>query len=594
MGTTINSYSVGLGMDASGYIDGAKISRSETRQLIKDIEGARTPTEQFAREQDRLTDALNKGAISQEVYSRLLEKKRSSLLGVTEATKSQTSGISALASSMLSGASAVYVFSAGFSAISSGINTAISAGTEFISYLREVQNQIDDTIDAAGKLGLSFNEISSLRFASKMGGGVDSQTTDDSIKKMMVNTAKAVDGDEGVREAFAKLGLDAGEMMKKGPVDAFMEIAEAMQGIDSQAEKLRITMEIFGKSGTDLVSTLDQGADAIQDAIAFHEKWNSLTEMQTTSVAANNDAWDEVSVVVGGISTKLSAEFAPAMLLIAESILGIADGTESVDGYMTTIVDNVVYMSGALVNNLHLLQDFAIVAGKIASLNFTGAATDAAAALGKVNLDGGEKALQALYDKRLELEQAAKNNEEEREKKRQAMLATEIDMKETASEKAAKAERERDVEKAEREEKFAEAERERDLMRDLTEQERERDLAEKKKQDFLELSVKEANKFFEDEKKKDEARRKEIAKGPGSGMELGSAEAAKYMADQVNAAIGDTVVPENANPTQEQLVQEAGRQSIILEDANRKAEEQVKKLDELIEIQRANGWRRVT
>lgn len=568
MATTINSYSVGLGMDASGYIDGAKISRSETRQLIKDIEGARTPTEQYAREQDRLTDALNKGAISQEVYSRLLERKRTSLLGAKESTMSLTE-------KMLSGVGAAYVFSEGFQAISSGIHTAISAGTAFISHLREVQNQIDDTIDASGKLGLSFNETSGLRFAAKMGGGVDAETVDASIKKMLINTAKAVDGDEGVRDAFAKLGLDAGKLIKQGPVDAFMQIADSMKSMASQAEKLQVLQDIFGKTGTELVSTLDQGAESVQRAYDFHQKWNSLTEMQTTAVAMNNDAWDNVSVVIDGISTKLSAEFAPAMLLVADAILGITDETKDINSSMTAIVDSSVYLSGSMLGNLHLMQDYALAASKAASLNFTGAATDAAASLLKINLNAGEEALQKLYDKRYELEQAAHENQDKRDKQRELMLAKEIEMKETSSEKSARDERERD------------------LMRDLAEQERAKDLANKKKQDFLELSVKEANKFFEEQKKKDEARRKEVSKGPGAGMEIGSAEYIKYMADQVNAAIGDYVVPDKGNPSQEQLIQEAGRQSLILEDANRKADEQARKLDELIEIQRANGWRRI-
>jgi hypothetical protein len=568
MATTINSYSVGLGMDASGYIDGAKISRSETRQLIKDIEGARTPTEQFAREQDRLTDALNKGAISQEVYSRLLEKKRSSLLGAADATDAHSNGISSLTSNLVSGASALYVFSAGYHAVSTGIHVAIDAGVAFVSYLRETQNQIDDTIDSANKLGVTFNEIGGLRFAAKMGGGVDAATVDDSIKKMLVNTAKAVDGDEGVRDAFARLGLNAADMMRLDPVQAFAKVAESMKGIDSQAEKLKLTMDIFGKSGTELVSTLDQGAESILTAYNFHQKWNSLTESQTEAVGKNNDQWDNIATVVDGLSAKLAAEFAPAMLVVAESALGLANNTKDVNSTMTDVVDTTVYLSGVLKDSLEVMTAMASAAAVIASFGAIDATLGLDAAF---DVNSGERALQALYDKRLELEKASQDNAEERDKKRQAMLASEIEMKETAADKAAQSEIERDLAKADRE----------------------RELADKKKRDFLELSLKEANKFFEDEKKKDEARRKEVAKGPGAGMEVGSAEAAKYMADQINAAIGAAVVPEKANPTQEQLTAEAARQSIILEEANRKSDEQTRRLDELIELQRKNGWRQI-
>ncbi len=52
-------------MDASVFVDASKVSRSEARALIKDIEAAQDPFEKFAAEQDRLTRALNAGAIDQ-------------------------------------------------------------------------------------------------------------------------------------------------------------------------------------------------------------------------------------------------------------------------------------------------------------------------------------------------------------------------------------------------------------------------------------------------------------------------------------------------------------------------------------------------
>jgi hypothetical protein len=530
MATTINSYSVGLGMDASGYIDGANLSRSETKKLVKDIEAARTPTENFAREQDRLTAALDKGAISQATYDRLLANKRASLISTTDLTHGYAIGLTAVAAA---GAA------------------VIAGGVAFIAHLRATQNQIDETIDSSKKLGMSFNEVGSIRFAAQEAGGTDSATVDERMKKMLVNISKAVAGDEGIREAFGKLGLDAGEMMKLGPVQAVMAIADGMEGVTAHADKLNIAMEIFGKAGNEIVPLLDQGSDAIRDSVEFQQKWNYLTESQTTAVAANNDAWDRIGVVIEGASIKLAAEFAPAMLLIAESILGIADSAENVDGYITTTVDSIVYMGGSLKENLHLLQDTAIVAGKLASFNFVGAGSDAATALLKVELDGGEKALQALYDKRFELDNIAKDNESKRIKNR---IDTEAIMQESAAEKADKKQRERDAEKLER-----------DLQAFKKQQEHEEATIAMQRQADREKAIREAQSFFEKQ-------RREVAKGPGAGMEAGSVEAARFLADQVNQAAGDAI---NGNPTRQQM------------------DMQLNKLDELITVAKNNGFRQI-
>lgn len=540
MATSINSYSVGLGMDATGYIDGARLSRSETKKLVADIESARSPAEKFAREQDRLTDALNKGAISQSTYTRLLDSKRTSLMG-------------AATSSNLYGAALGAVATAGAAVVAGGV--------AIVAHLRSVQNQIDETVDAAGKLGVTYNELNSIRFAAQEGGGVDAATTDAAIKKMLINISAAVDGDENIKASFAKLGLDAGELIKQGPVESVMQIAEAMKGVDSQADKLALSMEIFGKSGTELVSTLDQGSASIQESIDFQQKWNSLTEAQLVAVGANNDAWDRVGVLVEGISTKLAAEFAPAMLVVAETILSTSDGFESIDETIKSTVDTTVYLVGVLRDALELVTVYQTTMVKLASGDFSGAVSNIGSA---VDFSSGEKALQAVYDKRFELEQESRKSEDERAKKREAMLASEHATKESKAEESARKEAER----------VAEAER-------------------KAEQHRAETALKNANTFFEQEKKKEESRRKDVAKGPGSGIEVGSAEAAKYMADQMNEAIGAKAVPETGTPTDDALLQEATRQSELLQKQEEATKKQTEILSKILDEQKDNKFKRI-
>lgn len=73
MATTINTYSVGLTLDAADYINKSALSAQETRRLSRAIEEARSPADKYSREVDRLTKAVETGGISLETYSRLLE-----------------------------------------------------------------------------------------------------------------------------------------------------------------------------------------------------------------------------------------------------------------------------------------------------------------------------------------------------------------------------------------------------------------------------------------------------------------------------------------------------------------------------------------
>lgn len=87
MATTINAYSVSLGLDARSFIDTARLTRAESAALTKDIVAARTPMEKFGLEYDRLEKAYQSGAISLGVYTRLIDEARSKLAAATPVVK---------------------------------------------------------------------------------------------------------------------------------------------------------------------------------------------------------------------------------------------------------------------------------------------------------------------------------------------------------------------------------------------------------------------------------------------------------------------------------------------------------------------------
>ena len=93
MSTTINAYSVSLGLDASNYIDSSKLSRAETSALKRDIASARTPTEQLQLAQDRLAKAYKDGAIDLATYNRLNDHYVAKMHAASGATEKQASAL---------------------------------------------------------------------------------------------------------------------------------------------------------------------------------------------------------------------------------------------------------------------------------------------------------------------------------------------------------------------------------------------------------------------------------------------------------------------------------------------------------------------
>jgi tape measure domain-containing protein len=100
MATTINTYSVGLTLNASEYINNAALSATESRRLVRAIEAARDPAEKFTLAHDRLTKALEKGGIQQDVYNRLLDAERTKLEAAEASTQEAKDAAKAMESTM--------------------------------------------------------------------------------------------------------------------------------------------------------------------------------------------------------------------------------------------------------------------------------------------------------------------------------------------------------------------------------------------------------------------------------------------------------------------------------------------------------------
>jgi hypothetical protein len=108
----------------------------------------------------------------------------------------------------------------------------------------------------------------------------------------------------------------------------------------------------------------------------------------------------------------------------------------------------------------------------------------------------------------------------------------------------------------------------------------------------VESAMEAAKKHFEIERDKRKAMRDAIAQGPTS-MEAGSSDAAKFMADQVNARIAAAAMPERKEPTEKEILSEAKKQFLEAQKQTAIQEEQKKALAAILENAKENGFRRV-
>jgi hypothetical protein len=136
---------------------------------------------------------------------------------------------------------------------------ALSVGG-IAAFVRGTVNAIDAMNDLADATGASIEEISKLDQVARRNGA-----TLDQVGGMLVKfnaQLKEADGKNGASIALEAIGLNAAKLRQLDPAEALRQTAVALAGFENDANKARITQELFGKSVREAAPFLNDLAEA--------------------------------------------------------------------------------------------------------------------------------------------------------------------------------------------------------------------------------------------------------------------------------------------------------------------------------------------
>lgn len=139
--------------------------------------------------------------------------------------------------------------------------SALSVGG-VVAGLKSITNEMDRVSKAAQKVGTTTEALSALEYAAKL-SDVSVQSLQTSLAKLArgLDDAKAGSGDAA--KAFARLKIDPRTF--SDPADAMKAIAERFASMPDGATKTALAMQLFGKSGADMIPLLNAGAAGIAE-----------------------------------------------------------------------------------------------------------------------------------------------------------------------------------------------------------------------------------------------------------------------------------------------------------------------------------------
>jgi hypothetical protein len=178
--------------------------------------------------------------------------------------------------------------------------------------------QIDQINDLANMTGFSTEKIAGLGYAAKL-SGVDIETLDGGLKKLVINLGKAQEAGSPAEQAFRDLGLSAKTLSAIGSDAAFDKIADAISRLPTPAQKAAAAVEIFGKSGINLINVLNESSGGLA---TFQKEAESLglvfNKMDAEKVAIAFDAIDKASASLNGAFREMAIVDSPTIRLLSE------------------------------------------------------------------------------------------------------------------------------------------------------------------------------------------------------------------------------------------------------------------------------------
>ncbi|MFN3297695.1 phage tail protein [Caldimonas sp.] len=201
-----------------------------------------------------------------------------------------------------------------------------------------------ESADALNKLsqrvGITVESLSTLVPAAEL-SGVSAQTFETGLKKLATAMLEAATGSEESARRFEALGVafqdQDGRLRATDAV--LLDLAERFAAMPDGAQKSALAVELFGKSGAELIPFLNQGREGIAALTGEMEALGVQIGGETAAQAeAFNDALAKVKLAATSIANRVIEAFLPAM---NEMAAGMVESAKQ-GGALRAVLDGVV------------------------------------------------------------------------------------------------------------------------------------------------------------------------------------------------------------------------------------------------------------
>jgi ribosomal protein S11 len=224
-----------------------------------------------------------------------------------------------------------------------------SAASAAVDYAQRVTQSVAAMDDLAQRTGASTDALQGFQVAADLAGV---QNLEGALQKVTVVLGDAANGSESAQKAFAKIGLSVEDLMSLSPEDQFRAVAEAISAIPDSASQAAAAVDLFGKSGVELLPLFASNLEEIETRAK--QLGIVLSGDQVGAITEMDDALLMVRKTFDGIIGQVTANLAPVVTALSEEFLTFVEsfngfgggGSGIADALTSGLLDFAEYMAG--------------------------------------------------------------------------------------------------------------------------------------------------------------------------------------------------------------------------------------------------------
>jgi hypothetical protein len=199
------------------------------------------------------------------------------------------------------------------------VKAALAAVRGAINSVADAMGRLDTEAKVAARLNVAADQLKILNFAAEQTGS-SANTLQMALQRMVRRINEASHGSGEAVKALKELGLSAEALTTMTADQQFAAVADAMEKVGGQSDKVRLAMKLFDSEGVQLVNTMKGGSAALNAFGKQLEGSGALLGDAREGIEAASDAINRMKKAWSSVVERIAVVVAPALEWVADAL----------------------------------------------------------------------------------------------------------------------------------------------------------------------------------------------------------------------------------------------------------------------------------